>query len=262
MLAIERQEKILHFLKELNPITIQKLSELLNVSSNTIRSDVAALEKLGAIIKVHGAISLPTSNIHARKNKIGIRYEKNINEKRSIAKEVIKYLPIDRDFSMFIDSSTSALEIANILAFSDLNIKCTIITHFTNIANVLGNIKNISVVLCGGLWWGYENCTVGTETLSQLEKYQADIAIISCTSIELGGGLFNGNVEPVPVKQKMINNATETWLLCDSSKFDFPSLLKICSFEYINKLFTDKEPSQNWCSYLSKMNIEMHFPDQ
>lgn len=260
MLGIERQKKILDFLKEINPITIQKLSQLLNVSSNTIRADVAILEKSGVIIKVHGAISLPTSNINARKNEIGIRYEKNINEKLIISKEAIKYLPVDKDFSMFIDSSTSALEMANLL--SKINIRCTIITHFTNIANILSNIKNISIIFCGGTWWGYENCTIGIETVSQLEKYKTDIAIIGCTSIEIENGIFNGNIETVPIKQKMIENATETWLLCDSSKFDFSSLLKIANFKDIDRLFTDKEPSENWKSHLSEMNVELYFPHQ
>ncbi len=258
MLAIERHEKILEFLKQIDPITIRELSQLLQVSSNTIRTDVAELEKSGAILKVHGAISLPTSNLNAIKNDIGIRYAKNINEKRLIATEIMKTIPKDTDFSMFIDSSTSALEVAHLL--SKTNIQCTIITHFSNIAQILGHLQNISIIFCGGSWWGCENCTIGTETVTQLDSFKSNIALIGCTSLDLENGIYNGNIETVPVKQKMIENAEETWLLCDSSKFGYPSLQKICNFDAISRVFTDKEPENKWKKFFNKMNIILHYP--
>lgn len=259
MLSIERQEKILTMLKEINQITIQELSEILSVSHNTVRADVSVLEQAGAIIKIHGGVTLPLSNMNAVNNMIGIRYSKNLNEKRHIAKEVVKHFPRDQEFSLFIDSSTSALEVANLLVNTD--IRCTIITHFTNIVHALGTTTHISIILCGGKWWAYENCSIGDDTIEQLDKYHADIAIIGCTSLKMGQGIFNGNVETVSVKHKMIQNAEQTWLLCDSSKFDSSSLLKIADFHEINKIFTNKIPSSEWESYLLKNKVELHISE-
>ncbi len=258
MLSIERQEKILSYLKQENQITIKKLSELLFVSANTIRSDVEILEKNGGIIRMHGGIALPSSNFTAPTSSIGIRYMRNIKEKRAMAQEVIKYIPRDRDFSMFIDSSTSSLEFVNLLI--TLDIHCTIITHFINIAQIVPPTSNITVILCGGTWWAYENCTIGIETLHQLAPYNVDIAIIGCTSIKIGDGIFNGNVETVPIKQTMISNATQTWLLCDSSKFDSSSLLKISEVENIHKVFTDSKPTDEWLTYFEEINVSIIHP--
>ncbi|MGL5721399.1 MAG: DeoR/GlpR family DNA-binding transcription regulator [Brevinema sp.] len=258
MFSGERQEIILNLLKEKQKITIVELSKHLKVTLNTVRSDVAVLEKDGVIVRMHGGISLPSSNINATNNSIGVRYLKNLNEKRLMAREVIEAFPCDKEFSVFMDSSTSVLEVAHILATS--NYRCTVVTHFTNIANILGVNPKISVILCGGTWWSNENCVIGNETIRFLDLYHTDIALIGCTAIKIDRGIFNGNTETVPVKQKMIENADETWLLCDSSKFGEESLMKIADFSQIAKIFSDRSPSSEWNTFLNSIKVQIIHP--
>lgn len=259
MLSMERQEIILKLLKERKKATISELSKHLRVTLNTVRSDVGLLEKDGVIVRVHGGVALPASNINASNSSIGVRYLKNLTEKRIIAKEVIHNLPKEKELSIFMDSSTSTLEVA--LALAPLPIRCTVITHFSNIALILGVNPHITVIFCGGEWWSNENCTVGIETIDVLNKYHVDIALIGCTAIKMEQGLFNGNIETVPVKQKMISNAGQTWLLCDSSKFDEDSLLKIADFSQIHSIFTDQKPSDEWLNFAASFNLRVVFPD-
>lgn len=258
MLSFERQEIILDILKKNKNISIVELSKQLNASLNTIRTDLENMEKEGLVIRVRGGVSLPSSNISSTNNNIGLRYQRNLNEKRIIAREVIKDLPNDKDFSIFMDSSTSAMQVA--YAMAELPKRCTVITHFTNIAHILSVNPRISVILCGGIWWANENCVIGPEAVFMLDSYRADISIIGCTSIKIAEGLFNVNIETVPVKKKMIDNSNKTWLVCDSSKFGQSSLVKIASFKEINRIYTDKAPSEEWIEYFTSINLDLHYP--
>lgn len=258
MHSFERQEIILNLLKENRNISIKDLSKKLNVALNTIRSDLDMMEKDGLVVRLRGGVSLPSSNVNATNNNIGIRYQKNLNEKILIAKEVIKDFPDDTDFSVFMDSSTSAMQVAK--AMSQIPKRCTVITHFTNIAHILGVNPNISVILCGGMWWSNENCVIGPGTIDMLNEYRVDIALVGCTGIQIGDGIFNINIETVPIKRKMIKNAKEAWILCDSSKFGQPSLTKIVDFNEISRIYTDKIPDKKWMEYFDSIQFNVRYP--
>lgn len=258
MHSFERQEIILNLLKENKNISITELSNKLNVALNTIRSDLDIMEKDGLVVRLRGGVSLPSSNMNATNNNIGIRYQKNLNEKILIAKEIIKDLPNDTDFSIFMDSSTSAMQVAK--AMAQIPKRCTVITHFTNIAHILGVNPKISVILCGGMWWSNENCVIGSSTIDMLDEYRADIALVGCTGIQIYDGIFNGNIETVPIKKKMIKNAKEAWILCDSSKFGQSSLTKIVDFCEINRIYTDKLPDKKWVEYFDSIKFNLRYP--
>ncbi len=54
MLQLERQQKILDYLKENRKATTNELSELLGVSTTTIRTDLNQMDKEKLLTKTHG----------------------------------------------------------------------------------------------------------------------------------------------------------------------------------------------------------------
>ena len=54
MLQLERQNKILEYLKENRKVTTNELSEMLGVSATTIRTDLNQMDKDKLINKTHG----------------------------------------------------------------------------------------------------------------------------------------------------------------------------------------------------------------
>lgn len=260
MLSIERHEKIINLIKQKEKITITELSTILNVSLNTVRTDVTILAKKGIIIRVHGGIALPSSNFNAPVNEIGARYLKNIREKKIIAELVMQELYNKNVSTLFMDSSTSVMLVAELLGQERK--PYTIITNFVNIAQMFSLHPTIKVIVCGGEWWGLENCTIGKSTINDVMGYHVDVAFIGCTAIDLEHGLSNAVTETVPIKQAMIKNAKETWVLCDSSKFNNKSLMKILDLSKIHKVFTDKNFDQQWLNYCKKNSIQYFAPSQ
>ena len=55
----------------------------------------------------------------------------------------------------------------------------------------------------------------------------------------------------------MIENSSKSMALIDSSKFDRVALNKVCSFNEINTIITDKKPSDDYLKLFKENNLEV-----
>ena len=51
---IPRHDEILNIISRLRSVSVQEITERLNVSEVTIRKDLTILEEMGAVIRTHG----------------------------------------------------------------------------------------------------------------------------------------------------------------------------------------------------------------
>lgn len=250
----ERKQKILNLLQEYQYLTIKELANYCCVSLNTVRSDISELCVDGVIVKFHGGIMLLPDSLQITSPEISIRHGHCLEQKKLIGQLVAKALP-RKDVSIFFDSSTTSLEVAKCLV--NHNSRITAITNFSNIAQILSKNSNHSVILCGGKWLSYENCTIGNSVLDMINEYSVDYAILGCTAIDIEKGVYNGSFETITIKQKMLKNARETWLVCDDSKFDKQDLISMFPLTDITTIFTNIFISAKWEKYCLKNNIKL-----
>ncbi|MGL4676565.1 MAG: DeoR/GlpR family DNA-binding transcription regulator [Brevinema sp.] len=252
MLASSRQKKIIQLINKHQGLSVQHLSKLLGISLNTVRSDINSVIKNNPNIKkTHGGIIL------VAEPKIDIRYERSLVEKEKISQIVTKHLLEYDNLSLFIDSSTTTYFC--IKSFLATQKKATLITNAVDILLEIKNNQNVSVIACGGIWWGTEHCFIGSQVEKELLQYQADIAIIGTSGLIKNKGLFNGNIETVKIKQLMTKQSREVWIVCESSKFDTNALTQFLEFSEITKIFSDKRVSQDWEELFIKNNIQYFY---
>ena len=84
-MLIDRQNRILEILDKNDQTSVNRLSQVLGVSSVTIRQDLNFLESEGLLKRVHGGAVLKDADDLA--NRLGINYDKKLR----IAK---RYLPM------------------------------------------------------------------------------------------------------------------------------------------------------------------------
>lgn len=112
MNPIKRRKHILDELNKFGEVTVIKLSETLNVTSETIRRDLSLLESEGQITKIHGG---------AVKNKLSRRciWRKNrcASRRKMAIGKVAAGMVSERD-TLFIDSCTTNLILAEHLPLS------------------------------------------------------------------------------------------------------------------------------------------------
>lgn len=249
-----RQEKILLILEQKIDISIKDLSNSLGISLNTIRKDIAILQKKNLVIKTHGRVTLQQSyNIPAG----NIRHQDNINAKQYIAQLTFEYFSSQRINSIFIDESTTVLEFVKLLShhFKPLSI----ISNFLGFLPEIKENNLINTILCGGSWWAYENCTYGNQTVNDLKRLYSEVTIIGCSGIQISGNIYNGNIETSELRQIMYQNSDEIWLLLDSSKFNKSSLIAVLNIHQITKVFTNQAPSLEWLKYFDANNVQVFY---
>ena len=134
MLALERRNLILEKLQEEKRVVVSELSQLYNVSEETIRRDLDKLEHEGYAIKSYGGAVINENMSIDMPFKV--RKNRNVLGKQKIA-ELIREEIQDGEH-IFLDASTTAVFIAK-------NIKCK--KHMTIITNSIENLLELSDVL-------------------------------------------------------------------------------------------------------------------
>jgi DeoR/GlpR family transcriptional regulator of sugar metabolism len=86
-----------------------------------------------------------------------------------------------------------------------------------------------------------EGLVVGGETLKCIEQYRTSMAIMGASGIDTQG-VSEALINVAHVYSAMINNARETVILADSSKFGTRSLQQITDLNANVSIFTDMKP--------------------
>ena len=107
MLTETRQEQILRLLREKGSVTVTELTEHFGASESTIRRDLNALHKKGALVKVFGGAVQTGEKLSTKEEKVSLRAEQNREEKIRIARHAAA-LVRPEDF-VYLDAGTTTL---------------------------------------------------------------------------------------------------------------------------------------------------------
>ncbi|MCY6369937.1 DeoR/GlpR family DNA-binding transcription regulator [Clostridium ganghwense] len=251
MLAVDRLKKIEELLIENGSVIISNLSELLDVSEETIRRDFEKLEKENKLKRVRGGAYLPETS----DNEVPIRIRENIflEEKQLLGEKCIELIE-DGDCIM-LDSSTTALYIAKNL--NTIKKKVTVITNSLKIAYEFENSKTVKVICLGGTLRKSTSSFVGYMTTDALQKLSADKAFISCSSISSDFGVTDNHELEATVRKIMLKNSIKKCLVVDYTKFDSPSVNQICKLNDLDMIITDRKIPKEYKDVLIKNEVEI-----
>jgi DeoR/GlpR family transcriptional regulator of sugar metabolism len=68
------------------------------------------------------------------------------------------------------------------------------------------------------------------------------------------------DIDSAHLYQLIVENARETVLLADQSKFNAPSLFRIARWEQVSKVVTESEPDQAWKQFFKAQDIGLIYP--
>jgi len=238
LIAEERRREIVDFLAKKDKIFVPELSEMFEVSTATIRTDLNELEKQGKLERTHGgAISIePTSK------------ELNSDEKKArhiTDKDVIAQLAIelihDGDI-ILLDTGTTTIQLAARMAH--LN-NITVITNDMDIAATVESFPGISVILIGGVLRKGFHCAVGLFANKLLSEIHVDTAFMAANAIDCASGVYTPDTAQAETKQTMLRCAKKKYLLVDSSKIGHQSFIKFDDVSAFNAIVTDEKIEEN-----------------
>ncbi|MFS0645289.1 DeoR/GlpR family DNA-binding transcription regulator [Siminovitchia sp. 179-K 8D1 HS] len=233
MLLLERRNWIEAQIRANGKVDIEKLAKELNVSSMTIRRDLAELEKTGKAIRTHGGAISPDSLI--REVPYSSKENRNMKQKKMIAKSALSLIP--KNANIILDSGTTTLELAKLLKTrNDL----TVITNDIKIAVELMN-SELNVMVAGGELQNHVGALSGWPTQEFFKNIHVDLFFMGVHAIDLEAGITSPSFEKSLIKKLMMGAAASTWALIDSSKFNKISFSAVCPVTSIEGIITDDD---------------------
>lgn len=230
----ERREKIAELLLQKDKVKVRELAELFQVSTETIRKDLLALEADGLIRKNKGSAQMLTETSASRYEK---KAEIHVEQKRDIAQLAVQYIP--ENATIFLDAGSTCYQLARqLLMRKDV----CVITNFYPIADLLKQ-NDRKVLLIGGEIRPVSKAATGMLAMCCIEKLHADIAFVGASGIYDAKGPCVENFPEAQIKLAMMDNADKSILLADSSKMEVQAMVRFALWEQVDMLLTDKKMS-------------------
>lgn len=226
----ERKSVILNLLMERGSVSVSDLARQLNVTVVTARSDLAALEEEGLLVRTHGG-AVPAQN-----RKIQERMQTGKAVKGAIARAAAEMIA-DGETVIVSAGTTTALIAKYLLGKKNIHI----VTNNTLLLTYARTNPQVRVTLVGGEFRPEEEGVVGPMALQALDQFYVSKAFIGIDGASARQGFTAHFVESADLVRKMARQADQTIVLSDSSKFGKPGFARILPFEEVDALVTDSE---------------------
>lgn len=233
-MTTDRQLRILEHLVRHDELEVAQLSELLQVSPSTVRRELTTMEKIGLLVRTHGAARLPTP-IH-----YDSPYEKRaaqqIQAKRKIA-AVAKKL-IEPGMVVGISGGTTCTELGRQMRATE---RVTIVTNAVNVALELQGQLGKRVMITGGTLTEGSYELIGDQVVQSLQAVHLDLAFVGASGIDLGFG-FSVSDEPEAVAGRaLMASADRSVIVADHTKIGRATFARLCRLTEVNLLITDDQ---------------------
>ncbi len=250
--TVSRRARILEELDVKGQITVSDLSQRFDVSTVTIRNDLAHLEKQNMLIRARGgAIKVKYHRLEVDSS-ISEKQKEFLKEKQKIAKAAVKL--IEEGDTIVLDSGSTTSEIAkNLEQYKNL----TIITNALNIASILAEYEDFNVYMPGGVLRKKSLSLVGALAGENFKNFFCDKLFLGVDGFDTNYGLSTPNTEEAYVNSIMIGMARKVIVVTDSRKFLRRRFAFIAPLEKIDVVITDDGIRDEDKARLSNHGIEL-----
>ncbi len=229
-----RKKLVIELLNENDSITVQEVVKQCGVSEITVRRDLLDLESKGLLIRTHGG-AVRTRAVEQLFS-YDLRINRNRENKEAICNKASGFIS-DNDI-LFIDCGTTLIHLTKYISKCD---SITVITNSLPVISELINFPNVKLVMVGGEAVSERRAIYGPVAERNIHQYHAGKAFIGADGVTLEKGLSSFDEKESAITQKMIENADEVFLLCDSSKIGKDSYITFASLSSVDCLITDKD---------------------
>jgi DeoR/GlpR family transcriptional regulator of sugar metabolism len=234
MLKKERQTFIEKQINLHNKVLLNDLSQVMQVSEDTIRRDLNELAEDGKIIKVHGGALSKSFHLFTQG---GLVY--SLDAKKLIAS---KAATLVKD-GMFVLTSggTTMIELAKALP---RDLKATFITVSLPAAYQYVQHPNIEVIFIGDKINKSAQLSVGAEVVNRLGQLKPDLCFMGVNALDVTHGITDNDWEVVQVKKAMVACSAQLVCLSISEKLNSFQRIRICDIGEVDTLITELSPKE------------------
>ncbi len=229
-----RQEQILALLRTEDRVDVEDLAVRFDVTTQTIRRDLADLCDRGLATRTHGgARKLVSASSFGYEE----RRLRNAAAKAAIASKAAALIP--NGASVIVNIGTTTEQVAAALATHE---DLTVITNNINVIHILRGARLNRLVIAGGSVRQSDGAVGGAEAGEFIQRYKADFAVIGASSLDADGAVLDFDDREVAVARAILENARTKILVADNAKFARTAPVRICDVADLDYVLTDKRP--------------------
>ena len=241
----KRHGEILRLVQEEGTISIADLATKLGVSLETVRRDVKPLTSDGTVLKMHGAIGLPSMAGEAPFER---RMRENADAKRRIARSVAATI-VDGDSVMLDTGTTTSFLARELLGHRRL----TVITNSSDIARTLATVNGNKVYMAGGELRSDSGAAFGGSAVEFVSRFRVSHSVISTGAVDAIMGIMDYDLEEAEFARMVLSRGSRTIVVTDHTKFGRQGLVQVCALDGFNEIVTDRAPPRDIAAALEKV---------
>ena len=234
MYAEERQAAIVARARAAGRVEVAELADVFDVTPETVRRDLTALERAGLLRRVHGGAIVV--DLFGFEPALAVRESVQTLEKSQIAQAALALLP--EEGAIALDAGSSTFRLAEILPADR---ELTVVTNSLPIASLLAGRKELTVHLVGGRVRGRTLATVDHAALEYLRSVFVDVAFLGTNGFSLERGLTTPDSAEAAVKSAFIAAARRSVLLADHTKYGTDHFAHFADLADIDVIVSDSE---------------------
>lgn len=250
MIAAQRRNKILEYLRADGAVSISSLAGRLETSAVTIRRDLVYLDSVGMLTRTHGgAIEGPPTWESSYAEKI----EQAVDEKHAIGR-LAANLVNDGDVIIVGPGTTTEAFAESLMARSGL----TVITNSLPVAELFLNATQNEVIMTGGTLRASIRAFVGEATNRTLRGIHADTTFLSGNGLVADFGMSTPNMTVADSDRAMAAAGHTVVALADHTKFGVRTAIQTVASDQITHLVTDAATPADQLRPFVEQGVALH----
>ena len=252
MYAQERHQAIAGLIRQRGRLAVSDVATEYGVTTETVRRDLAQLERVGVLRRVHGG-AVATSALALGEPGLADRESTRGASKDRIARAAVDLLP-GAGGSIALDAGTTTGRLARLLP-SDRPL--LVVTHAVPIAAGLAGLPCVDLHLVGGRVRGATQAAVGAATVRALADLRVDVAFVGTNALQPDHGLTTPDAEEADVKRALVATGRQVVVLADSTKLGAEHLHRFAAMAEVDVVVTDDEVDEAAVRALDALGVEV-----
>jgi len=252
VLPAERRARILDSLRGTRVVSTEDLAQSLSVSGETIRRDLAGLERQGLLARVHGGAALGSVPA-GEEASFAERAASGSEAKERIGRAAAAL--VEPGQLIVIDVGTTAARVARALP---MDLVATVATCSLLAAIELAERPNLEILVCGGRLRGGDLALSNTAAQAFFADLNPDIAFLGSGGVD-ARGVTDFHFDEAMVRKTIVKNAAASYVLADSTKFDRLARHRVAGWDTLAGLITDQDPPTSIRSSITEVGGRILF---
>ena len=250
MYAAERQQAIAGLLTQRGRVAVTAVAEDFGVTTETVRRDLARLERAGVLRRVHGG-AVPVGALAGPA--AGAPRGSCTDADRRIAARALDLVP-GREGSLLLDGGGPTTALAELLP-GDRDL--LVATNCVPVATRLAGAAGITLHLLGGRVRGAARSAVGESTVRSLADLRVDVVFLGADGVSAGHGCSTADEAEAAVKRAMARAGQQVVVLAGGSTLGREHLVRFAGPADVDVLVTDGDADPAVTAELAARGIEV-----